>query len=65
MKAPKRIQVSFSIGQPWVVPIRSSAIPRQIPVKRAKWVRRTETPATGELVDRLVLLLMQRCRSVA
>lgn len=64
MKAPKRIQVSFSTGDDWPVPIRESVIQAQMPVKRVKWGRR-ETCATGELADRLVLLLLHRCRSVA
>ena len=64
MKAPKRIQVSFSTGDDWPVPIRESAIPARTPVKRAKF-RPGPDQISNDLVDKIVLLLMGRCRSIS
>ena len=64
MKAPKRIQVSFSTGDDWPVPIRESVIPGQTPVKRVKFGPGRDQ-ISNDLVDRIVLLLMSRCGSSA
>jgi hypothetical protein len=62
MKAPKRIEVVFSTGESWDVPIRRPFL-LQKPAKPLKIRRRTYR--TDDLVERLAFLLLNRCRSSA